>query len=83
MNTEPNLTSQTHPQAPAVIYFEDEFVSASNYGHEETRKLLSIRELSDDNINQVMAARTLAKLGHAYKEEVLRRTGERYFDHPS
>lgn len=30
-----------------------------------------------------MAARTQAKVMHAYKEEVIRRTGERYFDHPS
>lgn len=73
-HVECNLTSQVHPKAPAVIRFEDELVSASDYGHEETRKLLSIRELSDDNINQVMAARTLAKLGHAYKEETLRRS---------
>ncbi len=30
-----------------------------------------------------MAGRTLTKLGHGYKEEARRRSGDRYFDHPS
>jgi len=78
-----NLTSQTHPRAPEIIQLGDKLVSASDYGCEETRKLLKIKWLSEDSISQIMAARTIAKLGHAYKEEVVRRSGERYFDHPS
>lgn len=38
-----NLTSETHPRAPEIIRFEDKFVSASDYGTEETRKLLQIK----------------------------------------
>ena len=38
-----NLTSQEHPRAPAVIKLGDEFVSASDYGYKETRKLLEMR----------------------------------------
>lgn len=79
----PNLTSKTHPRAPEVIHFWNKLVSASDYGNKETRKLLKIKWLSEDSINQIMAARTLAKLGHGYKKEVIRRSGERYFDHPS
>lgn len=79
----PNLTSKTHPRAPEIIHLWDKLVSASDYWNKETRKLLKIKWLSENSINQIMAARTLAKLGHAYKEEVVRRSGERYFDHPS
>ncbi|PIZ01408.1 hypothetical protein COY60_03830 [Candidatus Gracilibacteria bacterium CG_4_10_14_0_8_um_filter_38_28] len=78
-----NLTSQEHPRAPAVIQFGSEFISASDYGFRETRKLLEMRRLSEDSIDKIMAARVIAKMGHGYKKEVVRRTGERYFDHPS
>ncbi len=78
-----NLTSQTRPRAPAIIHSGDKLISASDYGHKEMRKLLSVRGIEESSVDQVMASRTLAKLGHAYKEETVRRTGERYFDHPS
>lgn len=78
-----NLTSQTHPRAPEVIRFWDKLVSASDYGNKETRKLLKIKWLNEDSINQIMASRTITKLGHWYKKEAKRRLGERYFDHPS
>lgn len=80
---EHNLTSLTRPRAPAIIHLGESLVSSSDYGHEEMRKLLSLYEIPEESIDQIMASRTLAKLGHAYKEEVVRRTGERYFDHPS
>lgn len=75
--------SKIKPKAPAIIWCNSKLVSASDFGHEETRKLLALHEIPGEDINKIMAARTLAKLGHGYKEEVLRRTGERYFDHPS
>lgn len=76
-----NLTSSTHPKAPAIIKLWDKLVSASDYWSEATRKLLWMKWFLNDSIDKIMAARTLAKLWHSYKKEVTRRTGERYFDH--
>ena len=70
-------------KAPPSFWLDDEYLSTSDIGKTVFEDILrSKTTLSQDDINIVMSAYITAKYAHAYKIEVKRRTGERYFEHP-
>lgn len=77
-----NLTS-SYPRAPEVIRFGDKLVSASDYGEEQTEKLLRNRGFSEQDVLDIMLFRLECKQGHGYKKVQTRRSGDRYIDHPN
>jgi len=80
-STDVNLTARWLPKAPYIINHHNTLVSASDYWREQVRKVMKTMGLNEESINQVMSARTIAKLWHWYKEVTLRRSWERYIDH--
>lgn len=75
-----NLTSAC-PRAPEVIQFGDKLVSASDYGEEQTEKLLRNRRFFEQDVLDIMLFRLECKQGHGYKKVQTRRSGDRYIDH--
>lgn len=69
--------------APPSIWLNNELTSPSDIGRELFEDILRGNSaFSQDDVNKIMCCYHTAKYAHAYKVEIKRRTGERYFEHP-
>ncbi|MBT4936575.1 HD domain-containing protein [Candidatus Peregrinibacteria bacterium] len=77
------MSDNSSIKAPLSIWFNNELISPSDIGRDLFEDILrGNNAFSQDDVNKIMCIYHTAKYAHAYKVEVKRRTGERYFEHP-